>query len=106
MASDPPPTTPATAEQLREDARHWREVMCKNSIAPSQYTERWHRLRAAIEAARREAQHAELRGWGAMRPDGTFCPLFLCGEVNDPANVLWPEGATAVPVRLTTEVAE
>jgi len=65
------------------------------------------RMEASVpEISKNLAPHAELRGWGAMRPDGTLCPLFLCGEVNDPANVLWPEGATAVPVRLTTEGAE
>jgi len=63
------------------------------------------------EAARREAQHAELRGWGVMRPDGTLTWNLL--ESQRPAENLEvhlnennpDNGYRAVPVRLTTEGA-
>jgi hypothetical protein len=112
----PTPTTPATAEQLRRDADLYR--IRAAGATEAEWTERHTRAAAALdaEAARREAPHAELRGWGVMRPDGTLMPRYSWEQ--EPAqrtanseNFLAqrygrPAGYRAVPVLLTTEGAE
>jgi hypothetical protein len=101
-------TTPSAA-QLREDAetqrRHARECRTWEDGGSAALAERAANALDA-EAARLEREasatpHAELRGWGMMRPDGTLMDSF---------NAVGPElsrhGYRAVPVRLTTEGAE
>jgi hypothetical protein len=113
----PTPTTPATAEQLREDAailNAYRPPVI--AFGRQRLCEALTRAAAALdaEAARREAPHAELRGWGVMRPDGT-----LAGILTDEGTLAtMHEGDErpydgylstfhrAVPVRLIAEGAE
>ena len=187
MASDAPtPTTPATAEQLREDAAHYRRRARAAAYAADAFDEplylcdeaRYTRAAAALdaEAARMEAgatrpfslwsrlrtlcaeaaavdvngtdyesfsakldelarqadddivatglfvtgqlapktpatPHAELRGWGVMRPDGTIDGSFWHNGPHESEKcarraVANYAGYRAVPVRLTTEGAE
>jgi hypothetical protein len=106
----PTPTTPATAEQLREDAIVVRRCAAFNRETglAQLHHELLERAAAALdaEAARMEAQHAELRGWGVMRPDGTLMEHYR--EYEEQIRVVLEPYPSyrAVPVRLTTEGAE
>jgi hypothetical protein len=120
-------TTPSAA-QLREDAEDFRSQSahpeCDSTCLVCQ---RYHRAAAALdaEAARLEREasatpHAELRGWGVTRPDGTPMDIIetskrtaqVAAECAHPEAeyrpwfVLENRGYRAVPVRLTTEGAE
>jgi hypothetical protein len=55
---------------------------------------------------RGKAPHAELRGWGVMRPDGTLMEHYR--EYEEQIRVVLEPYPSyrAVPVRLTTEGAE
>jgi hypothetical protein len=122
----PTPTTPATAEQLREDAKFFRQraqsihgLMSANGDDDYQQDiDSYQRAAAALdaEAARLEAPHAELSGWGVMRPDGTLLPFIADNGEDASESRRYVEhhietfGSIrqrhrAVPVRLTTEGA-
>jgi hypothetical protein len=105
--------TSATAEQLRGDADVFRQRLCAHNCNACRECRRYNRAAAALdaEAARREAQHAELRGWGVMQPDGTLLNLwhfFPDAPREEAARLtLWTEKPhRAVPVRLTTEAPD
>jgi hypothetical protein len=138
------PTTP-TAAQLRQDAEVILTALKESYENPAirqWIDEEWcgclHRAAAALdaEAARLEREasatpHAELRGWGVMRPDGTldpecrddnlgaeyylvwkYQPTDALGERplhpkhEDALAFLLAQGYRTVLVRLTTEGAE
>jgi hypothetical protein len=86
---------------------------CDRQHAPVSASD-WREAAAALdaEAARREAPHAELRGWGVMRPDGCLMadrplPEDLARMNADFHNRHQPNEGTfrAVPVRLIAEEA-
>ena len=110
--------TSAAAEQLRGDADVFRQRLCAHNCNACRECRRYNRAAAALdaEAARREAPHAELRGWGVMRPDGTLLPFIADNGEDASESRRYVEhhietfGSIrqrhrAVPVRLTTEGA-